>query len=247
MTRRTKVLTYMLVILALAVIAPVVEAKELTINILHARMGPVYQRLPDGTIVEVYADIYYPDKLILHPPNILGKVNFTIHTNWSGPWDGIITVQVVDPGYRIDPTLFKPIESMWEWGEGGATIGSGALHAPINPVYNESVTRTVEIIAHERYFNATPGVYKAQYFFRIRLALFDPKMGQKVPGGDINIYTESSGAPNVEIIVPQNFDGNRESDTTMIMARNAAIAVGIAAAAYAALLAVEKVRKRKGQ
>ncbi len=230
-------------LLLLAVMTHTVLAKEVTISILHARMGPVYQKLPDGTVIEVYADIYYPDKLILRPPNILGKVNFTIHTNWSGPWDGIITVQVVDPGYRIDPTLFKPVESMWEWGEGGATIGSGDIHAPVNPVYNKTVNRTVEIIAHERYFNATPGVYKAQYFFRIRLAFFDPKTGQKLPGGDINIYTVSDSAPYVEIIVPSSQQDNGSKMLPMLL-RNLGLAAGIAAAAYIAVIVYERRRAR---
>ncbi len=243
MIRMERVLALLTAIILLAMLAPVAVAKEVTISILHARMGPVYQKLPDGTVIEVYADIYYPDKLIHRPPNILGTVNFTIHTNWSGPWDGIITVQVVDPGYRIDPTLFKPVESMWEWGEGGATIGSGNIHAPVNPVYSKTVNRTVEIIAHERYFNATPGVYKAQYFFRIRLAFFDPKTGQKLPGGDINIYTVSDGAPYVEIIVPPSHQDNGSKMFPMLL-RNLGLAAGIAATAYIAIIVYERRRVR---
>ncbi|AEM38658.1 hypothetical protein Pyrfu_0789 [Pyrolobus fumarii 1A] len=221
----------LLILIPLVYMTSFANSREITIHILHARMGPVYQRLTDNTTIEVYADIYYPDTLYLRPPNILGVVNVTVHVNWTGPWDGIITIQVVDPGYRIDPTLFKPVESMWEWGEGGAVIGSGALHAAIRPVYENTVTRQISIIAHERYFNATPGVHEAQYFFKIRLALFDNETGQKIPGGDINIYTTSDTAPTVNIVVVR--EEGRDNNTMLTsMLLNVALAVGAALAIY---------------
>ena len=232
-------------ILLAALLAPLAaSAASVEVHIIHARLGPVYQRLPDGTVIEVYADVYYPDKLYLHPPNILGEVNFTIHTNWTGLWDGIITVMVVDPGYRIDPTLYKPTNSMWAWAEGGATIGAGDILAPEGAILNKTVTRHIQIVAYERYFRAKPGVYRAQYFFRIRLAFFDYKTGEKVPGGDINMYTVSSKAPYVEIIVPPRQDNGGSQSPTLKLAIDAGIAASVAAAAYIALEMIS--RKRRG-
>ncbi len=236
--------TLLLALLLLAAAAVTAYSKSIEVHIIHARLGPVYQRLPDGTVIEVYADVYYPDKLYLHPPNVLGEVNFTVHTNWTGLWDGIITVMVVDPGYKIDKTLFKPTNSMWAWAEGGATIGAGDILAPEGAILNKTVTRRIQLVAYERYFRAKPGVYKAQYFFRIRLAFFDYKTGEKVPGGDINMYTVSSKAPYVEIIVPPKQGQSNGENTTLKLAIDAGIAAAIAAAAYIALEMIS--RKRRG-
>ncbi len=220
------------------------QARPHVIHIFHAVMGPVYQRLPDNTTIMVKADIYYPDKLYLQPPDKLGVVNFTVYSNWSGPWDGIITVQVVDPGYHIDPTLFKPVESMFEWGEGGATLGSGALHAATFPVLNHTVRRSVVIYAHDRYYKERPGVYQAQYFFKIRLAFFDNESGQKIPGGDINMYTSSEGAPRVEVIVVKPGGRGSSLDAWELLVRNTAIATGVALVAY---VIVDRVVSRRSQ
>ena len=233
------------IILTLTCIAAAAATPEkLVIHIYHARLGPVYQRLPDGRVVELYADVYYPDTLYLRPPNILGTVNVTIYTNWTGLWDGIITVEVVDPGYQIDPTTFKPTNSMYKWAAGGATIGAGNILAPEGAIENKtSVTRSINLTAHLRYFRAKPGIYDAQYFFRIRVALFDPKTLEKIPGGDINMYTVSEGAPHVKIVVisePEKRENSQIIPTQLLLEVSAA-----GAAAAAAYIAFDTYSRRR--
>lgn len=227
--RRLLLATLLLAIMVVS-LAFAANGKKLTVHIYHARLGPVYQKLPDGRVIMLYADIYYPDTLYLQPPNVLGTINVTVHTNWTGPWDGIITVMVVDPGYRIDPTTFKPTNSMYAWAAGGATIGAGDILAPEGAIYNKTVTRTVNLTAHLRFFRAKPGTYRVQYFFRVRAAFFDPKTLEKVPGGDINIYTVSEGAPYATLII-------REESSKQKHAIPMNLVIDVTAAATAAAVA----------
>ena len=231
-----------LLLLIAVLAAPAAAGKKIALHIYHVRLGPVYQKLPDGRVIMLYADIYYPDVLYLHPPNVLGTVNVTVHTNWTGPWDGIITVMVVDPGYQIDPTTFKPTNSMYAWAAGGATIGAGDILAPEGAVYNKTVvTRVVNLTAHLRYFHAKPGAYRIQYFFRIRAAFFDPKTLEKIPGGDINMYTVSQGAPYATLIVPGGGSAKKQGiPTTLVIEASVA-----ATAAVAAYIALDYLTRRK--
>ena len=189
--------------LTLPLAAHIAQAQELRVSVHHAVIGPVIQKLADGRKIMVYIDVYYPDKLYYQGPERgLGTVNFSIKTNWTGPWNGIISVVVVDPGYKVDPTTFKPVNYDNAWAEGGAILGSGDIHyAGENPVRGQSANATVVIRPHIRYFNAKDGsMINAQYFFKVRLAFFKPS-GGKVLGGDVLVYTDPSNAPKVSIYV----------------------------------------------
>ena len=226
--------------LTLALLPYSTAAESITVHIRHARLGPVYQKLPDGRVIELYADVYYPDTLYLHQPNILGEVNVTVYTNWTGPWDGIITVMIVDPGYQIDPTTFKPTNSMYAWATGGATIGAGDILAPEGAVVNKTrITRRIQLVAHMRYFEAKPGTYPVQYFLRVRVAYFDPKTLEKLPGGDINMYTVSAGAPHAKLIVPAKSQPGNQLEPILVKASV------FGAAAAAAYIAVDYIYRRR--
>ena len=243
MNTKNILLAILLAAVLAAPLALTAHGEKLTVHIYHARLGPVYQKLPDGRVIMLYADIYYPDTLYLHPPNTLGTVNITVHANWTGPWDGIITVMVVDPGYNVDPTTFKPTNSMYAWATGGATIGAGDILAPEGAIYNKTVTRSINLTAHLRFFRAKPGKYRVQYFFRIRAAFFDPKTLEKVPGGDINVYTVSEGAPYATLIVAEQGPAQKQGVPANLVIEVSAAAAA-AAAAYIALDYVSRRRRK---
>jgi len=203
-TRHTAIILLALVTLLAPVFAQAAADETVRVNLYQARLGPVYQRLADGRVIEVTIYVTYPDKLIpLGPGKGLGKVNFTVVTNWTGLWDGILTVMVVDPGYRIDNTTFKPVESVNAWASGGAVLGSGNIHVAGSNVVSRPVANVSAVLwPHTRFVKAEPGRYDAQYFFKARLALFDEN-GGKVLGGDILVYTTSDAAPHVVVIKPE--------------------------------------------
>lgn len=221
------------------------RAEKLEIHYYRARLGPVYQKLADGRVVKVTIYVTYPDTLApMGPGRGLGRVNFTVVTNWTGLWDGILTVMVVDPGYRIDNTTFKPVESMNAWASGGAVLGSGNIHAAgdealHSPVANASAT----IWPHTRFVEAKPGRYEAQYFFKARLALFD-ESGSKVLGGDILVYTESSSAPKVVLVKPPKEAAAASAAGAPGGGGYLGFSLGVAAAAVAAYLAAWYVFSR---
>ncbi len=176
--------------------------KQVTVKIYHATIGPVYQRLADGRIVMVKIDIYYPDTLYYHGPERgLGTVNMTVTTNWTELWNGILTVMVVDPGYKVDNTTFKPVTADNAWADGGAVLGSGSIHiAGEDALHTPVANATIVLHPSLRYFKMAEGVVDAQYFFKARLALFH-KTGSKVLGGDILVYTTGKTAPHVRLII----------------------------------------------
>ncbi|HID41959.1 MAG TPA: hypothetical protein EYP33_07420 [Pyrodictium sp.] len=234
----------LLLIAKLAVVAPVQAAERLEVKIYHAELGPFIQTLADGRRIMVKIDVYFPDTLVYRGPEEgLGTVNFTITANWTGPWDGIVTVQVVDPGYHIDPTTFKPVESVNAWAEGGDTVGTGALHIASGAYMGSVRNMTVVLRPHERYFTAPSGEYTAQYFFKARLAFFKPD-GSKVLGGDVNIYTDSETAPMVKLIVVKEPEAGGDNRLASSIALNAGIAAAVVAIGYAVV--EHLVRRKRG-
>lgn len=178
-----------------------------TVHVLHARTKPVYQKLPSGQVVEVYADIYYPDILLYHytgNETYLGKINVTLHCNWTGYWGADVKVIVVDPGFVVDPTTFKPTQYGNHWAEGGCLIGSGSAIVGISP-YKGKVGKCTNILLwpRERFFEqakTSPGAaIPVKLFVGIRIALYDEN-GEIVEGGIINIYTDDKAAPNLTLL-----------------------------------------------
>ncbi|BES80959.1 hypothetical protein [Pyrodictium abyssi] len=243
MPRMAASLVAIAIIVLASIATPTLAEQTIKVKVYHAELGPFIQTLADGRRIEVEIDVYYPDTLFYRGPEEgLGTVNFTITTNWTGPWDGIVTVQVVDPGYRIDPTTLKPVESMNAWAEGGGTIGTGTLHIASGAYTGPVKNVTVVVRPHSRYFTAPAGDYVAQYFFKVRLAFFKPS-GSKVLGGDVNVYTDSQTAPAVKVVVIKQPKGDEGLASSVAL--NAAIAAAVVATGYAVVEYTLRRRKEK--
>ena len=181
--------------------------QHVTVHVLHARTEPVYRKLPSGEVVEVYADIYYPDILLYYytgNETYLGKVNVTLYCNWTGYWGASIKIIVVDPGFVVDPTTFKPTEYGDHWAEGGCLIGPGSAIVGITP-YKGKVGECINVLLwpREKFFKQareSPGIaIPVKLFIGIRITLYNEN-GEIVEGGIINVYTDDETAPNLTLL-----------------------------------------------
>lgn len=182
--------------------------QHVTVHVLHARTEPVYRKLPSGEVVEVYADIYYPDILLYYytgNETYLGKINVTLYCNWTGYWGASIKLVVVDPGFIVDPTTFKPTEYGNHWAEGGCLIGPGSAIVGVSP-YKGKVGKCVNVLLwpREKFFEKArenPGIaIPVKLFIGIRITLYDEN-GEIVEGGIINVYTDDRTAPNLTLLL----------------------------------------------
>lgn len=189
-------------------IVPVAGQQSITVHVLHARTEPVYQKLPNGKVVEVYADVYYPDILLYHytgNETFLGKVNVTVHCNWTGGWGADVKLIVIDPGFKIDPTTFKPTTYGSHWAEGGCLIGPGSAIVGVEPIKGKTGNCTnILLWPRLRFYEEAkknPGaVIPVKLFIGVRLALYNEK-GEIVEGGIINVYTDDKTAPNLTLVL----------------------------------------------
>ncbi|HIQ55876.1 MAG TPA: hypothetical protein EYH59_04250 [Pyrodictium sp.] len=222
--------------------------QHVTVHVLHARIEPVYRELPNGKVVEIYADIYYPDILLYYytgNETYLGKVNVTLHCNWTGYWGANVKLIVIDPGFVVDPTTFKPTGYGKHWAEGGCLIGSGAAIVGINPHKGE-VGKCVNILLwpRERFFEQaekSPGaVMPVKLFIGIRVTLYDEN-GEIIEGGIINVYTNDKTAPNLTLLFAPAMLGTESTKPPNPMAYGvtAAIVVLLGYVLYVLLIRVK--------
>jgi len=221
-----------LTILAVFHLANAICQQHITVHVLHARVEPIYRELPDGKVVKIYADIYYPDILLYYytgNETYLGKVNITLHCNWTGYWGANIKIIVIDPGFVVDPTTFKPTEYGNHWAEGGCLIGSGAAIVGISPHKGE-VGKCVNVLLwpRERFFEQakkSPGaVMPVKLFIGIRITLYNEN-GEIIEGGIINVYTSDKTAPNLTLLFAPAMLGTRSVESVDPAAYGATAAI----------------------
>ncbi len=258
-TRPTPLLAVALV--ALLVLLPLALAshaqaqqqstKEVRIEVVHARTEKVYQRLPDGRVVEVYADIYYPKVLVYWytgKENMLGRVNVTVHCNWTGGWGADVVLAVVPPGFTVDPTTFKPVNYGDRLAEGGCLIGPGSAIAAVpgethrGPTANCTITLVPTAVYFEQAKKHYGAVVLAKLFLKVRIALYNEK-GEIVEGGIINTYTSNETAPDVAVLLAQVATGPEPSKPPS-PAAYAATAAMIVLLGYIAYVYVYKYSRR---
>ena len=243
----------------LGLIAPMKTAKAvkvITVKVIHARTEKVYQHLPDGRVVEAYADIYYPEILVLQEYRnmiTLGTVNITVHCNWTGPWGATVILELVDPGFRIGPTTFKPAVPEWQiWATGGCEIGPGAEIATVPGAghYGSSATcYNVTLYPHYRYWQEARVHYgevrKTKIFLGIRITLFDTK-GEVIGGaGIIHVYTPDEYAPPVYLYLAEALTPVTASSSKPDPVAYAATAAMIILIGYTAYMLAARMKPRR--
>jgi len=194
---RRAILTPLILILLITPIvhtipASGVEVRKLTIEPVETQ---VYNRT-----VTIYFEVYYPVefKMKSEPPPILGNVTIKVYSTWLYWAVGVYSC-LVDPGFEVDPTTFKPVEWEFAWAEGGADIGNPNIFEARNPWTKPSATLNVTLWPRTRYINASEGTYDAQLFVGVKIYLYDPLTNETVKS--ITLYTDANNAPRVKIIV----------------------------------------------
>ena len=235
---RRQTLLLLAVLLLAASIAGIAAAKEVTVKVYHARTTPVYQKLPNGEVVKMYADLYYPDKLveIMTPDGrlILGTAKVVVHCNYTGPWGANVVLYVIDPSFHIDPTTFMPAGYVHLWAVGGCVIGGGASRASISPHWGPvAVCNNVTLQPQLDYFNAMKKYYgavvPAKIFVGVRIQLYSNKtyagVYGDVEGGIIHVYTTNATSPLVKVILAEPVKLVKEHETPDPAAYGAAAAI----------------------
>ncbi|MET1102031.1 MAG: hypothetical protein ABWW69_06125 [Pyrodictiaceae archaeon] len=185
-----------------AVLIGMASSSTFTINLYKATLGPIYHKTPEGQLIEIYAEVTYPDTLLYfgQGPYLYPPIKVRLYCNWSA-WGATVVVGVLDSNYTIDPTTLKPAEWGMKWASGGCTIGPGAeIYASKDFYSKSSAICEVNLSASSRLLSSPAGAARGlRYFFKISISLYDSDTGSVIPGGYVYMYTNSTSSPETNI------------------------------------------------